>query len=61
MDWNQFDAALVERARAHLARRIAAYPGDFERDLALFRRLNALFQEGASAGYLRRTEYDAVA
>src|SRR5262249_45064896 len=29
MEWNRYDAALIERARAHLARRIGDYAGDF--------------------------------
>ena len=57
--WNTYDAALVERARAHLARRIAAYRGEFERDLALFRELNALHQRGTPADELRRIEREA--
>jgi hypothetical protein len=61
LEWNRFDAALVERARAHLARRIAGYPGDFQADLALFRKLNALSQQGAAVEDLRRMEYDAIA
>jgi ABC-2 type transport system ATP-binding protein/lipopolysaccharide transport system ATP-binding protein len=60
-EWNRYDAALVERARAHLARRIAGYRGDFQADLALFRKLNARFQQGAPVEDLRRTEYDAIA
>jgi ABC-type polysaccharide/polyol phosphate transport system ATPase subunit len=57
---NRYDLALVEHARAHFARRIAAYGGDFEQDLTLFRRLNALFQQGAPVADLRRMEYDAI-
>jgi hypothetical protein len=60
-EWNRYDAALVERARAHLARRIAGYRGDFQADLALFRKLNALFQRGTPVEDLRRTEYAAIA
>jgi ABC-2 type transport system ATP-binding protein/lipopolysaccharide transport system ATP-binding protein len=60
LELNRYDLALVERARAHLARRIAAYGGDFEQDLALFRRLNELFQQGAPVEDLRRMEYDAI-
>jgi len=60
MEWNRYDAALVERARAHLARRMGDYPGDFEKDLALFRKLNALFQQGSPIEDLRRLEYDAI-
>jgi homopolymeric O-antigen transport system ATP-binding protein len=61
LDWNRYDVALVERARAHLTRRIATYPDNFRRDLALFRKLNALFQQGVSVEDLRRMEYDAIA
>jgi hypothetical protein len=61
LEWNRYDAALVERARAHLARRIASYPGDFQADLKLFRKLNALFQQGVPVQDLRRIEYDAIA
>jgi Galactose-3-O-sulfotransferase len=57
--WNRYDAMLTERARAHLARRIASYPGDFDRELALFRELNSLFQQGAPAEELRRREREA--
>jgi ABC-type polysaccharide/polyol phosphate transport system ATPase subunit len=60
LELNRYDAALIERARAHLERRITAYGGDFEGDLALFRKLNALFQQGASVEGLRRMEYDAI-
>jgi hypothetical protein len=58
LEWNRYDAALVERARAHLARRIASY---FQADLKLFRKLNALFQKGVPVQDLRRMEYDAIA
>jgi hypothetical protein len=61
LHWNQYDAMLVERARAHLARRIATYRGDFQEDLALLRRLNAMFQGGAPITELRRVECDALA
>ena len=61
IDWNRYDARLVERARAHLARRIAAYRGDFARDLLLFRGLNSQFQRGAPVEELRRVERDAIA
>jgi hypothetical protein len=61
LDWNRYDVALVERARAHLTRRIATYPGNFQKDLALFRKLNALFQQGVAVEDLRRMEYDAIA
>jgi hypothetical protein len=54
--WNAYDAALVERARAHLGRRIGSYPGDYGRDLALFRELNSLYQRGAPAEELWRIE-----
>jgi hypothetical protein len=60
LEWNRYDRALVERARAHLARRIAAYPGDFQKDLALFRKINALFQQGAAVEDLRRIEYELM-
>jgi Galactose-3-O-sulfotransferase len=60
LEWNRYDLVLVERARAHLARRIAAYPGDFQKDLALFRKLNALFHQGMPIKDLRRMEYDAI-
>jgi hypothetical protein len=59
LSWNRYDAMLFERARAHLDRRIASYPGDFGRDFALFRKLNSLFQEGAPAQELRRLEREA--
>jgi hypothetical protein len=61
LHWNQYDAMLVERARAHLARRVATYRGDFQKDLALLRRLNAMFQGGAPITELRRVECDALA
>jgi hypothetical protein len=61
LQWNRYDALLVERARAHLARRIATYRGDFRKDLALFRTLNELFRQGASHDVLRRLEYDGLA
>lgn len=57
---NRYDAALFERARAHLARRIAAYRGDFGRELSLFRELNALYRRGAPAEELRRIEREAL-
>jgi hypothetical protein len=57
---NQYDAELVERANTHLARRIAAYPGDFPKDLALFRRINTLFQQGAPIEELHRIEYEGL-
>ncbi|HEY7664522.1 MAG TPA: ATP-binding cassette domain-containing protein [Xanthobacteraceae bacterium] len=60
LEWNRFDIALVERARAHLARRIATYPGDFQKDLALFRKINALFQQGAAVEDVRRVEYELM-
>jgi hypothetical protein len=60
MDWNRYDAALIDRARAHLARRIHEHPC-FEQDLALFRGLNTLFQQGTPIEDLRRLEYDGVA
>src|SRR5262249_61606295 len=60
MEWNRFDAALIECARAHLARRIGDYAGDFAKDLALFRKLNALFQQGIQIQELRRFEYEAM-
>jgi ABC-type polysaccharide/polyol phosphate transport system ATPase subunit len=60
LDWNRYDVALVERGRAHLARRISAYPGNFQKDLALFRKLNALFQQGVPVEELRRMEYAAL-
>jgi hypothetical protein len=59
LSWNRFDALLLERARAHLARRIAAYPRDFDRDLFLLRQLKSEFQRGASGEDLRRLERDA--
>jgi hypothetical protein len=59
LSWNRYDAMLFERARAHLDRRIAAYPGDFDRDLALFGELNSLFQRGAPGEELRRIEREA--
>ena len=58
--WNTYDAALVERARAHLARRIAGYRGDFGRNLSLFRELNSLYQRGTPAEELRRIEREAL-
>jgi hypothetical protein len=58
MGWNRYDLVLVERA-VHLARRISDYPADFQKDLALFRRVNALFQQGTGQD-LRRMEYDAI-
>jgi galactose-3-O-sulfotransferase len=60
LDWNRYDARLFERARAHLARRIAAYPGDFNRHLSLFRELNSQFQRGAPVEELRRIEREAA-
>jgi hypothetical protein len=54
--WNRYDAMLVDQARAHLARRIASYPGDFNRDLSLFRELKTEFQRGVSDEELRRIE-----
>jgi len=60
LELNPYDLALVDRARTHLARLIAGYGGHFEQDLALFRRLNALFQQGAPVEDLRRMEYDAI-
>jgi hypothetical protein len=59
--WNGCDAALVSHARTHLAQRIGAYPGDFERDLMLFRHLNSLFQMGTPLEELRRMEYELAA
>lgn len=59
--WNQYDTELFKRARGHLARRIAAYPGEYDRDLSLFRELNSLYQRGAPAEELRRIERDARA
>ena len=59
MACNQYDAALVEHGRKHLVRRISSYPGDFEKDLALFRQLNALFQQGVPVAELRGREYAA--
>jgi ABC-type polysaccharide/polyol phosphate transport system ATPase subunit len=60
LGWNRYDVAMVERARAHLTRRIATYPDNFQRDLALFRKLNALFQQGVPIEELRRIEYDCI-
>jgi hypothetical protein len=61
LQWNRYDALLVERGRAHLAHRIATYRGDFRKDVALFRKLNELFRQGASLDVLRRLEYDGLA
>jgi hypothetical protein len=58
LEMNHYDASLVSHARAHLARRIAAYPSDFDRDLSLFRELNSLFQRGTPPEELRRIERD---
>jgi hypothetical protein len=58
LEWNQLDAALVQRANAHLDGRIQRYLGDFQADLALFRKLNALFGEGASMDELLRIELE---
>ncbi len=41
-------------------RRIAAYRGDFDRDLSLFRELNSLYQGGTPAEELRRLEREAL-
>jgi hypothetical protein len=60
LNCNRYDGALFQRARAHLARRTAAYPGDFDRDLSLFRTLNSLYQRGAPAKELRHIEREAV-
>ena len=60
LNWNRYDALLFDRARAHLARRIAAYRGDFARDLSLFRELNSQFQRGAPVEELRRIEREAA-
>jgi ABC-type polysaccharide/polyol phosphate transport system ATPase subunit len=60
MEWNRYDAALIDRASAHLARRIGDYRGDFAKDLALFRKLNGLFREGTPVQELRRLEYEAM-
>jgi hypothetical protein len=60
LNWNRYDALLFDRARAHLARRIAAYRGDFARDLSLFRGLNSQFQRGAPVEELRHIEREAV-
>jgi transposase InsO family protein len=59
LSWNRYDAILTERARAHLARRVASYAGDFDRDLSLFRELNSLFQRGAPVEELHRLEREA--
>jgi len=61
VEWNRFDAGLVERARVHLARRIAAYAGDFQKDLTLFCELNEQFQQGVPLSELRRMEVGAFA
>jgi hypothetical protein len=61
LEWNRYDAALLERARGHLAPRTAAYLGDFQKDLALFRKLNARFQKGVPVEDLRRMEYEIMA
>ena len=61
LDWNRYDARLVGRARAHLARRIAAYCGDFARDPSLFRELNSQLRRGAPIEELRRVERAAIA
>ncbi len=60
LDCNRYDVVLVEHARTHLARRISGYPGDFEKDLVLFRKLNALFQQGVRIEDFHRIEYDAL-
>ena len=60
LKWNRYDALLFDRARAHLARRIAAYRGDFARDLSLFRELNSQFQRGTPVEELRRIEREAA-
>ena len=57
---SRYDAALFERARAHLRRRVAGYRGDFGRDLSLFRELNALYRRGAPTEELRRIEREAL-
>ena len=40
---------------------IASYPGDFQKDLSLFRKLNALFGPGVPVEDLRRVECNAHA
>jgi Galactose-3-O-sulfotransferase len=60
LQMNQYDVDLLAHARAHLARRIAAYHGDFDRDLSLFRELNSLFQRGTPTEELRRIERHAL-
>ena len=57
---NSYDSELVARARTHLERRIQSYPGEFERDLMLFRRLKARFEAGANFEELRQMEYEAT-
>jgi hypothetical protein len=48
MDWNRYDLVLAERARAHLARRISDYPGDFQKG-------SSLVSQGQCAISTRRT------
>jgi hypothetical protein len=55
-EWNRYDAELVEQARTHLMMRTSVYPGDFGRDLAIFRKLNAMYQTGASIEQIREVE-----
>jgi hypothetical protein len=55
-EWNRYDAELVEQARTQLMMRISTYPADFGRDLATFRKLNAMYQSGASIEQIREIE-----
>ena len=58
-DMNLHDVALFSYADTKLAQQIEEYPGDFDRDLALFRRLNTAFRAGARPDELRQMEYEA--
>jgi hypothetical protein len=57
---NTYDRALVDRARHRLDNDIETYVGDFQADLAVFRRLLELFSQGASLDELRRIELSSL-
>jgi hypothetical protein len=61
-EWNRYDVELVKQARTHLMLRISiyrSYPTDFHSDLALFRKLNTMYQNGVSTEQIREAELNA--
>lgn len=59
-EWNGFDAMLFAHAGRLLAHQIKAYPGNFERDLSVFRELNELYRNGMPPEELEKQELQSA-